>query len=202
MSAFYRVTITFRNTVIGTLAQNVIYMEDPSETLTPDAIRTRIDTFWWGSGAATQLRAMSSFQSQLFGLSIQKISPSPPGGTIPLTPALTVGNHGTAPFHPTLGFCFTLLDGLAGKKHRGRVYHCSTPTNLVSNGTPAATALTLFASLRDNWLNAFGPLPTSDLHWNIFHRDEVGAARFTRVTDLRLSPVIRVQRRRNIGVGF
>jgi hypothetical protein len=202
MSAFWRCTLTFRNTLIGTLAQNVLYMEDASETLQPDAIRIKLEQFWWGSAANIQLRAMSSFNSQLFGLSLQKISPAPPGGTIPMTAPLTVGNHGVAPLHPTLGFCFTLLDGGAGRKHRGRVYHCGTPGNLISNGVPAANAITLWTTLRDAWLNAFGPLPTSDLFWNIFHRSEQGDARFTRVVDLRLSPVIRVQRRRNIGVGF
>jgi len=202
MSAFWRCTMTFRNTVVGTLSQNVLYMEDASETKTPDTIRALLESDWWGTTAGSALRAISSFQSQLFGISLQKISPAPPGGTIPVSPSLTAGNIGVAPFHPVLGFCFTLLDGGAGRKHRGRIYHCSTPSNQILNGVPSSGALTLFATLRTNWLNSFGPLPTTGLSWNIFHRNEVGDARFTRVTDFRISPVVRVQRRRNIGVGF
>jgi hypothetical protein len=203
MSAFWRATLTFRDTSRGLNSQNVLFFEDPSETKTADSLAAAINGEWWGNNlSAHRLTELSSFNVVLQTISLQKVAPSPPGGTIPLSGNLSPGVVGGATVHPSVGFCFTLLDGGSGRKHRGRVYHSSTVSSLISNGAPNSSALTAFNTLRTQWLNAFGPLPTTTWNWVLFHRNEVGSARFTRITDIRLSPFARIQRRRNYGVGF
>jgi len=202
MSTFWRATLTWFNVNTGLFAQNVLFLEDASTTKTPATIAAAIENSWWGPTASTGLRAMSSFHTKLLNISLQKVSPAPAGGTIPIAGSNSAGNIGTGVVHPVVGFCFTLLDGQAGKQHRGRIYHTGTPSTLVLNGAPSPSAATAFATLRDSWLNSFGPLPTTDLFWNLFHRNAVGAAQFTRIVDIRLNNFLRVQRRRNYGVGM
>lgn len=202
MSKFYRCTFQFFKTDDGTFAQNVVCMEDASETQTLSQIGTTLDQQWWGLNSLAALRRMSTNVMRLEVIHIQRIDISPPPLTFPFSTALTVGNSGFNFLHQTLGLVFRIFDGSGGPAHRGRVYHYGTPTTFVQRQGPSPAGVTEFNILRDHWLNQFGPLPVSNLFWNIFHRDQVGAARFTRVTDIRLSPRLGVQRRRNFGVGM
>lgn len=200
--AVWRCTFTFRNTRVGLFSQNVIHMEDSSNVKTAQQIGTELDSGWWGLSAGAGLRNMTSNSYKLLNISLQRIDSSPAGGSIPFISAGAIGSIGATEVHPTVGFIFTLLDGGAGPQHRGRVYHSGTPAGQLVDGSPSAAAQTAFTSLRDTWLNRYGPLPTSGLNWVIWHRDKVGDARWTRVTDIRLAPFGRCQRRRNFGVGF
>lgn len=202
MSAIWRTTLTYRNVALGVFSQNVLHFEDASETKTPDAIKTSVEQFWWGLSGSDRLVSMSSLNVQLINISLQRIDTNPAGGTIPFGTNNSAGSQGTGIVYPTVGLCFTLLDGGSGRKHRGRVYHSATPSNFLTNGVPSSVAVNAFASLRTKWLNSFGPLPTEGISWVIWHRAEQGNARWSKVTDIRLSPFARCQRRRNFGVGF
>lgn len=202
MSAFWRCTLTFFNTNLTLYSQNVIYMEDPSETLTAANVDAAIESNWWGFSGSNALRVMSSFHVRLQNASYQRIEPGPPLAGVPLPGNLISGAIGSGVTHPCVGFCFSLLDGLGGRRHRGRTYHCATASSSVTNGVPTSTTQAQWIAVRDNWLNSFGPLPTTGLHWNLFHRDLSGAARFTRIVDVRLNGFTRIQRRRNYGTGI
>lgn len=202
MSIVWRATLTFRNVALGVFSQNVLHFEDASETKSPDVVKNAIEQEWWGLSGSNRLVSMSSLNVQLINISLQRIDSTPAGGTIPFSTNNSNGSQGTGIVYPTVGLCFTLLDGGAGVKHRGRVYHTATPSNFLTNGVPSSACTTAFNALRTQWLNAFGPLPTTGLNWVIWHRQEQGNARWTRVVDIRLSPFARCQRRRNFGVGL
>jgi hypothetical protein len=200
--AVWRCTFTFRNTRLGLFSQNVVHMEDSSNIKTPQQIGSTLDSNWWGLGGTGGLRAMTSTSYKLLNISLQRIDTTPQGGSVPFISQGATGAVQATEVHPTVGFIFTLLDGGAGPRHRGRVYHSGTPTGYLFDGTPSATANATWTTLRDDWLNRFGPLPTTGLNWVIWHRDQQGDARWTRVIDIRLAPFGRCQRRRNFGVGF
>lgn len=200
--AVYRCTLTYRNVALGVFSQNVIHLEDSSNIKSPEQIRDALQQEFWGLSGAPRLSLISSLNVQWTSLSLQRVDSNPTGGTIPLGATLISGSQGSGVLYPTVGFCFTLLDGGSGPRHRGRLYHSATPANLLNNGIPTSVAVTNFQTLRDQWLNAFGPLPTTGLHWVLWHRDLQGDARWTRIVDIRLSPFARCQRRRNFGTGF
>jgi hypothetical protein len=202
MSTFWRATITFFNSNTSLRSQNVLWFEDPSNIVTPASIAATIDSEWWGPSGSNRLRAMSSFHVKNESYTLQKVSPSPPGGGIPIVASGITGAVGTGVVYPTVGLCFTTLDGGSGRRHRGRVYHSGTPSSFLLNGVAGPSAITAFNTMRDGWLNAFGPLPTTGLHWCIFHRDLSGDARWTRINDIRMSTFPKCQRRRNFNIGF
>ncbi len=203
MSKFYRCTLQWRKNDATLFGQNVLCMEDASETMPLATIGQIMDEQWWGLAAGNALRLWTTNVVRLETVFIQRLDVTPSPASFPYTARGAVGNSSFNVKHPVLGFCFRLFDGGGGPRHRGRVYHYGTRSDWLSDAGPDnATLTTQIAALRDIWLNAFGPLPTSGLHWNLFHRDLSGAARFTRVTDIRLSPRLVVQRRRNFGVGM
>jgi len=203
LSVFWRVTLTWKYTSDNAFAQNVIYMEDPSETKTPDYIGQQIDNFWWGNLANVALRKSTASAVQLWAVDLQKVWPLPAGGSIPYPTVRGAGGVTSAnAWHYVVGMVFTLYDGGAGPRHRGRVYHYGTPNTTGLRSGPAGADLTNFALTRLNWLDAFGPLPTTLLNWCLFHRDLTGSDRFTRITDIRLQPLFGVQRRRTFGRGL
>lgn len=202
MSVFYRVTATMFNSGTALRGQNVMYFEDPSETKTMPQLAAAMDSNWWGASGSSALRFITAQLCRSESYTIQKVFPSPPSGGVPFTANGVGGAQATLVLYPTVGFVFQLFDGGSGAKHRGRLFHYGTPTNLTTNFTPNASAVTNFNTVRDTWLNAFGPLPTTGFFWCIFHRAEVGSAQFTRVTDIRLAPFLHHQRRRNFATGF
>ena len=203
MSVFWKATITYKYTSDNAFAQNVIYLEDPSESKTPDFIGTAVQNDWWGGALNQCIRKMTASAVQIWNLDLQKVWPLPAGGSIPFTLTRTTGAITSAnAWHYVVGYVFTLYDGGAGPRHRGRVYHYGTPNTTSLRTGPAGADLTNFPVMRDQLLNAWGPLPTTLLHWCIFHRDLTGADRFTRITDIRMQPLFGVQRRRTFGRGL
>jgi len=202
VSTFWRVTVTFFNSGVALRGQNVIWLEDPSNIKTETQIAAAMDLNFWGPSGSSALVFMTAQLVKAESYTIQKVSPAPPSGGIPVTANQVGGSQATLVLYPTVGLIFQLFDGGAGSAHRGRIYHYGTPSNLATNFIPNATAASRFATVRDTWLNAFGPLPTSGLHWCIFHRKLVGDARWTRVTDIRMAPFLHHQRRRNFATGF
>jgi hypothetical protein len=205
MSFFWRATLNWFNTAEGLQAQNVLHFEDPSDTKTAEQIGAIIDTVWWSTGSTSnRLTNYTSSNVKLASITLQRLFPGPALGGIPFVTTQTAGAQGTGVVHPVLGFVFTLKDGLAGKKHRGRFYHYgAVPSHLLKNGpSPAIMGPTAIPTLITRWLNEFGPLPVSGLHWCLFHRGEAGAAQFTRITSIQLAQRAAVQRRRNFGVGI
>lgn len=203
MSRFFKATVTMFNSGTALRGQNVLWFEDPSETKTESQLFTAIDTEWYGLGTTSnRYRELTAQLSKSESVTIQRISPGPPTGGQPFTMSSAGGVQATLILYPTVGFVFQLFDGGAGAAHRGRVYHYGTPSNLTSNFIPNTVAATKFALVRDAWLNAFGPLPTTGFHLCIFHRKLTGDARWTRVTDIRLGAFLHHQRRRNFATGF
>jgi hypothetical protein len=203
MSVIWRATVTWKYSSDNAFAQNVIYLEDPSETKTADYVGSKVELLWWGGSSSYALRRMTASAVQLWAIDLQKVHPLPVGGSIPYTPTRTTGAITSAnAWHYVVGIVFTIYDGGAGPRHRGRVYHYGTSNTTSLRMGPAGADLTNFPVLRDQWLNDFGPLPTSLLNWVIWHRDLTGTAKFTRVTDIRMQPFFGVQRRRTFGRGL
>lgn len=201
MSAFWRCTITYLNVRTQLRSQNVVWMEDPSGNASAIVLGAALDMYWWGNQSPSGLRQMSSFNVKNEGYQLQRVSPAPPMGSVPVVGSNMTGSIGGTIAYPTVGLLFTLYDGGSGRKHRGRVYHSATAATDLTDSVPAGSVLTRFPILRDAWLNAFGPLPTSGFYWNIYHRKESGDARWTRVKDIAMQPYAKCQRRRNFGYG-
>lgn len=200
----WRCTLQYLNTTDGGFAQNVLHMNDPAGTALPEEVGSIMDQQWWGSAAFPALDVMSANNVRLDSMTVQKIAPDPVGGIIPITVAKRLGQVVSNNYHHTIGVIFQLKDGLGGRMHRGRVYHYGSPSTnigLTRNG-PGASTITIFNTLRGRWLSRFGEGGSTPLRWVIWHRNQVGDARWTNVVDIGLSPFLGVQRRRNPHVGL
>lgn len=206
MSFFWRATLNWFNTQTNLQAQNVLHFEDAEEIKTADQVGAIIDTIWWNpvGTSGEKLTNYTSGHIKLASITLQRMLPLPAQGGIPYVTLQTTGIATGFVKHAVLGFCFTLKDGLAGKKHRGRFYHYgANATHLLDNGPSAALMVPAnIPALIGKWTSNFIGAPTSGLHWCLFHRGEPGAAQFTRVTNIQLAQRAAVQRRRNFGVGI
>lgn len=200
--AVYRITIQFKHTTDASLAQNVIHMEDPAGTLTPAAIGGIIENTWWGGSTNSALRLMTANAVSLDFIWIQRVDTTPPGGVLPYSPVKTAGTKVSNVWHEVVGFIFRLFDGGAGPSHRGRVYHFGTANTDSLRTGPSSGNVAQFNTLHDTWMAAFGPTGNSGLKWVLWHRNQVGNARWTQITDIRLSDKMGIQRRRNPGIGL
>lgn len=202
--AVWRATLTFKNTTDPAFGQNVLYFEDPTDAMTPLQIGGLIDTQLWATSAVGGLVNLTANNVQLNAITLQRVDTTPPQATQPFTPAQTNGIVVSNNFHHVVGMIFQLLDGSAGKRHRGRMYHYGSPsTNLgLSRAGPGASTVPLFDTWKSRMLARFGPTGSTGLKWVLWHRDQVGSARWTQIVDFRLSTVLGVQRRRNPNVGL
>lgn len=207
MGGIYKCTLNWINTTLSTNAQNVLYMEADESITNASQVGAILDASFWGSSGATpEMRNWTSTNVKLASISLQKLTPFPPGGTIVYTTAQNFGNAANVVKSPVLGVLFTLKDGGSGRKHRGRFYHYGatqtiltdtgpTPGNIAPGGPIGLTASALIAR--------FGPAATTALKWKIFHRNEpTEGDRFTQVQTIAINPRPVVQRRRNFGIGF
>ena len=205
MANFYRITMQYFNSAAGTTAQNVVCMEDASGTKTPEQIKDIMNLQWWGNATADALRFFSNTSTTLRKIFVQRVGTEFPEMVHEFVVTPTAGFNSDAILYPTIGLIFKLSDGFGGVRHRGRVYAPWCGNNLLGPAGVTSTATTRFnqvGGLRDVWLNRFGPLPVADLFWNIRHRGQIGAAEFTRVTNITMSGIGGNQRRRNIGIGL
>ena len=202
--AIWRATLIWKNTFELSFGQNVLHFNDPTNALTTDQIGGIIDNSWWGTNATPALRAMTANMTSLDFINLQRIDTNPAGGIIGFSSSKTVGNLVSNVWHEVVGYIFQLFDGFSGVRHRGRVYHYGTPSANGGNTRlgPGPATVTAFNTLRTHWLARFGPQGDSGLKWVIWHRGQVGDARWTQVSDIRISSKMGVQRRRNPGVGF
>jgi hypothetical protein len=198
----WRATLTWLYVTDQVIAQNVLHMLDPSGTMTHTQVGSIIENQWWGSAAGLALRAMTIQNVTLNSIQLQRVDTTPPGGVLPYNTLKQGGGVVGTFWHEVVGFVFSIYDGGAGPAHRGRIYHFGTPSNANTRVGPSASNQNSFNLLRDDWLNKFGELPTSNLHWVIWHRGKQGDERWTKIKDIRLSPRFGIQRRRNPGVGM
>jgi len=204
--AIWRIVLNWKNTTLNTLAQNVIYMKDPDGLKTAEQIGAIIDVEFWGAttlGGEGTLRNFTSTNVRLDSLSLQRVSPSPPQGTIPYSTALQTGTDGSAVRHPVLGQLFTLKDGLAGRKHRGRFYHYGVTTAKSNTGGMKSGDITNEVTdwcieMKTKFMNP----ATTGLFWMLHHRNAVDGDDFTEIVSIQPRPIFGIQRRRNFGVGI
>jgi hypothetical protein len=204
MSIKYKVTLNWRNTVLGLNAQNVLYFRDESGTKTVDQIGALIDDNFWGSLTVNgELRNFTSTNVRLDGQTIQQLTPNNPQAGVPYTGQLRSGASGTAVVHPCVGLVFTLKDGSAGRAHRGRIYHYGATVGQTQNSNPTAANIAgTFAQWMANILVRFGPGATTGLRLMLHHGNLIGDSNFTDVMSMRVNPVYGIQRRRNFNVGL
>lgn len=205
MAFGWRAVLNWRNTTTSLVAQNVLHFIDQLETKTAEQIGALIDTNWWQGGVGNaNLRTYTSTNVRLETITLSKLFPGPPAGGVPFICGNVAGTQGTLVKHPVLGMVFTLKDGLAGRKHRGRVYHYGAVASHLQDSGPSSALLapTGLPLLFARWMTEFGPSAATNLAWCIHHRGEVGAAAFTIVNTVQASPRCCVQRRRNFGIGI
>lgn len=201
--AIWRATFTWRNTFELSFAQNVLHFEDSSNLMDVNAIGTVLLSDLWGTTLnAPRLRNMTANMCQFYNLQLQRIDTTPPGGVFPFQTGGPTGVIVDNVFHEVVGYVFRFYDGGAGPRHRGRMFHFGTPQSSNTRLGPSTGNIATFNSMRTNWLNSFGPLPTTGLSLVLWHRDFQGDARWSRVIDIRLAPSMGIQRRRNPGVGM
>lgn len=202
--AIWRCTLTWKNTTDGGFGQNVLHFLEPTDQMLPEQVGALLDQQWWGSAANPALDVMTSNNTQLDSMTVQRIVPDPAQGLVPVATAKRLGQTVSNNYHHVVGMIFQLRDGLGGRAHRGRVYHYGSPS--VNQGLtrlgPGAGTVTNFNTLRTRWLTRFGENGTSGLRWVIWHRGQQGNARWSHVSDIILAPVLGVQRRRNPHVGL
>jgi hypothetical protein len=202
--AVWRATLTYKNTTDGGFAQNVLHFLEPTDTMLPEQIGPLIDTQWWGSAANPALDVISANNTLLDAMTVQRIDTEPAGGTVPITVLKRLGQVTSNNYHHTMGLIFQLRDGVAGRAHRGRVYHYGSPSTGIglTRLGPSASTIPLFTTLRNRWMLRFGENGTTGLRWVIWHRNQTGDDRWTRVVDVILSSTLGCQRRRNPHVGL
>jgi hypothetical protein len=203
--AYYKCTLYWTNTTLGTNAQNVIYMKG-DETITDiSQVGAILDASFWGSSGATpEMRNWTSTNVKLYQIGIQEMYPVP-GGTVVYTTAQNFGNAANVVKSPVLGVLFTIKDGGAGRKHRGRFYHYGATQTILTDTGPTAGNIAPGGPIgltRSALLARFGPSATTALQWQLFHRLESGLDRWTQITSIAINPRTVVQRRRNYLIGF
>lgn len=204
MPPVWRVTMTWKNTTDLAFGQNVIYMLDSVGNKTAAEVGGLIDTQLWATSAVGGLVNLTANNTILNAITLQRVDTVPPQATQPFTPAQTGGIIVSNNYHHVVGMIFQLLDGNAGKRHRGRMYHYGSPSvNLgLSRSGPGASTIPLFDTFKSRMIARFGPSGSTGLRWVLWHRDLAGDARWSQVVDMRLSTVLGVQRRRNPNVGL
>jgi hypothetical protein len=132
-----------------------------------------------------------------------KVFPLPRAFTVSLS--LAHAGTGAPPTVPiNAAMTFTKQTAFAGRKYRGRWFISGFAQATVTNGQVSAAALATFQSLA----NAFAEdLTDSDgTVWNtvLLHGriPTTGSPSYTSITAARANPIIRNQRRRQIGVGI
>jgi hypothetical protein len=203
--AYYKCTLYWTNTTLGTNAQNVIYMKG-DETITDiSQVGAILDASFWGSSGATpEMRNWTSTNVKLYQIAIQEMYPVP-GGTVVYTTAQNFGNAANVVKSPVLGVLFTIKDGGAGRKHRGRFYHYGATQTILTDTGPTAGNIAPGGPIgltRSALLARFGPSATTALKWQLFHRLESGLDRWTQISSIAINPRTVVQRRRNYLIGF
>jgi hypothetical protein len=205
MASIWKCTLYWTNTTLGTNAQNVVYMKADETITDPSQIGAILDNQFWGSSGATpEMRNWTSTNVKLYQIALQQIQPVPAGGVV-YTTAQNFGNAANVVKSPVLGVLFTIKDGGAGRKHRGRFYHYGATQTILTDTGPTAGNIAPTGPIgltRSALLARFGPTATTALKWQIYHRNEESAFQFTQVSSIAINPRTVVQRRRNYLIGF
>jgi len=185
--------VVISQTLFGQLVQNRIWLqgEDFQEA---DEVCQQVKNNW-----ITPIKFLQHNGLHYTSVSVRQFDAQPAGGAT-LALALTGGQA-----EETQGISFTcglvhFSTGLTGKQFRGRYYLAGHRQGGTQFGQFTAAELALWetqmAILRNNFVGPTGGATGLSL----FIRGEK-VIHNTLVTDIRMTPILRCQRRRNIGVG-
>jgi hypothetical protein len=199
----YQVTLVML--LQGQTVENVLMFRERTGSSTDDQIKEDVRTFWH------IYRDMISSTLQLQELRAKRMTPAPLDTLVfgPTTGDET-GGYSSVPMNCTIAAITTLRTGLAGKRHRGRVYTPGWPADRTSDnanrvdGTGQALRDTKWDAIMAEFDDATGT--ALYLALGIYSRLIGGTNPFTvggwqAVTQYVNRPIFGNQRRRREGVG-
>lgn len=104
---------------------------------------------------------------------------------------------GTLPF---VAMNVRLQTGFSGKHGRGRFYHAGLNPGHTTYGVIQPSIMTFFTAICSALMARYGPTGASDFQLGVMARS--AGATFHPVTSMTIDSIVRMQRRRNIGVGI
>lgn len=202
MAVFWRCTLHWLNTTLGTRGQNVIHLSDPTEARTADQMGGYLDDFWWGANSGDAARRITSTNVRLDMMGLQRLWPEPALGVVTYAGLKRIGGTGVSVFHPVLGALFRFKTGLAGPREHGRFYHYGTVSNEITNGRLNLGVGNQFGLTVTQWTNNFIAGAGTNPKLQLFHRSLQGEARWSPVTTIQIVGNLGVVRPRNFDVGI
>lgn len=193
--AIYRVTIQGTLFELGVQCQNVLHIENPEGTFSPEQIATDFQTNW--------IAAIRSLQAGVFRydtITVRNFSTGNPQQFIHTVSPPIVGASGNNIMHPCVCYVIRLKTAGIGRRFRGRFYLAGVHTGNMARTRPSTAGLTAWNTVRGALLRYTVDGPNNPgFHLVVQHKDDLnsGAA----VTDLQLAPIMGIQRRRNELVG-
>lgn len=189
----------YRATIVGTLhgqtINTVLYYRESTNADAFGALglATLVD-----NNIAANLVNWQAQEYTYLYTSVQKFDPPPT--MLPVVVATSTGNGGGGVQSLPSSVCATITKqtAFAGRRYRGRIFLAGVPVvdevnselSPGSRASLATEAATLNDQLTDVGGNVFDPI--------LWHRD---TGLFNVITQIRVNPILRVQRRREIGKG-
>lgn len=185
--------IVFSGLLLAQLWQNRIWML-AEDTTDPEEVANQLDQGW-----VNHLLLLQHAGCDWLNINVTEFHEGPPNGF-----SKAISKHGTqSPEANAYSFTCGLIrfnTGLAGRKYRGRYYLPGFRQGATVAGRFQQSELDLWAQqLALISTNFIGPDTASGMRLII--RGEGANHHDTPVTNMQMTPIIRLQRRRNIGVG-
>jgi len=202
---------------VGEIIQYTFIMEDSGQTIEnvlhfreilpgkTDAQLKAEGQLWW-----TYLAPLCTNSTHFTEARIKRMTPTAFDFIIDPAVSATLGGHGGVARNLTMSVVATLRTGVAGKRHRGRIYLPPIWSGDLAAGENvlSATGITNYITWRDAVMAQWGPTGTSViLQLGIYSRVLGGTSPFTvagwqPVTAIEPKAVIANQRRRRMFVGI
>lgn len=194
--------VTYQQILDGQTLENVIHFRERTGTSTPAQIATSVQGFLV---AMAQIQTNNVVYSNII---VKQMTPLAFDESF-VTPSVTTGAQSSAVFNNVVSMVFTKRTGVAGKRHRGRIYVGGVPLIFATDpnrlNTTGTTATGTFIS---TVMGAYGETGTdAHLAIGVYSRLLGGTNPFTvagwqQLTGIDSQVVFGTQRRRRVGVGI
>jgi hypothetical protein len=188
----FRVTISGLQQ--GQTMQNVLHFKkDASSTADLNALAVDIRDNW-----IQYVKTIQSGSMTYVNIKVARVNNS--DVPVNLTISIPGANSGNDQWLTFYSHVMQFHTAHAGRTGRGRIYHFGLANNLHDKGLLWSGVLALWAPIITNIMNRYGPSGSSDFQLYVAPHGTDETAGFP-VTSITMNPVVRMQRRRNIGVG-
>lgn len=194
--------MTYQMSQEGQTVENVLHFRTLTGTETPAQIRTSAEFY------LTAISPGISNQVIFTAIVIKQMTPIAFDQTVAPPATTSTGANSSDPINNTLALILTKRTGVAGKKHRGRIYIPGIPASQAGQFGLNSAGAAVWTTIKNQIMATYGETGTDlNLRIGVYSRSIGGFNPFTtagwqQLSGLDIQPIFGNQRRRRIGVGI